>query len=196
MRNSIFVICAVFLISGCATMNYSQRYDPDVNFAQLRTYEIMPLPEKKKEDTLLLLKNLRFAVDRELQAKGYRQETGNPDFLVAIHAVTRKEVDVQQYGYSYSDGFYDHPYYLDPSRPYDPYYYPRHIGPEYYEYRSGVDVYEYRVGTLVVDIVSAEKKELVWRGVAEGVLKDDITQEYIRDIVANIMKAFPPPAVQ
>ncbi len=196
MRNVIIAMCAVFLLMSCGGMNYSQRYDPAVNFEQFKTYVILPLPDKKGKDTLLLLKNMSFAVDKALQAKGYRQETNNPDFLVALHAVTERRVDVQQYGYAYSSGFYDHPAYLNRHGEHGHYYPRTSVGPETYEYRRGVDVYEYRVANLLVDIVRAEGKELVWRGTAEGVLQDNITQQYIRDIVTNILKGFPPPAVQ
>jgi hypothetical protein len=194
MRKAIVVLCAVFLLAGCAGMNYSQRYDPEVDFTQLKTYTTMPLPEKKKQDTILLLKNMRFAADKELQSKGYGRDDSNPDFLVALHAVTENRVDVEQYGYSYSTGFYDHPAYLDRRRRHDPYYYD-YYAPERREYRSGYDVYEYRVGTLVVDIIDADKKELIWRGIAEGVLQDDITHEYVRGIITGILRGFPPPTV-
>jgi hypothetical protein len=195
MRKSVIVLCAVFLIYGCSGMYYGQRYDPDVNFGQLKTFSIMPLPEKKGKNTVLLLKNLRFAVDKELQARGFTKEEDDPDFLVALHVMTRRAVDMEQYGYSYSTGFYDHPYYLGRHGGYGRHDY-GYTGPEIYEYRSGVAVYEYTEGTLVVDIVSADKKELIWRGTSEGVLEDNLTQEYIRDIVAKILKVFPPPALQ
>ncbi|MEJ2183601.1 MAG: DUF4136 domain-containing protein [Nitrospirota bacterium] len=194
MRKGIVVFWAAFLLWGCAGMDYSYRYDPGVNYGQLKTYSFMPISEKGKEDTILLMKGMRFAVNQDLEARGYRRVTENPDFLVALHAVTEQRVDVQQYGYAYSPGFYEHPAFLH-RRPFwgrpEPFAY---SGPGYYEYRSGVDVYKYRVATLVVDIVRADQKELVWRGTAHGELGEDATQKDIRKIVDKILRGFPPPA--
>jgi hypothetical protein len=174
-------------------MEYSHRFDPAVDYGRLRTYRFMPIPEDVKVDTLLLMKNMRFAADTALKARGYRQAMRNPDFLVALHAETERRTEVQRYGYAYSPGFYDHPAYLHDRR----FRHPRpygHFGPEYYEYRSGVDVYEYRVGTLVVDIVRAEERELIWRGTARGRLREDFTQGDVQRIVQRILRDFPPPA--
>ncbi|MEJ2324459.1 MAG: DUF4136 domain-containing protein [Nitrospirota bacterium] len=197
MRKALLVLWAALLLGGCAGMEYSTRYDPAFDFGRLRTYQFMPIPEDEKGDTLLLLKNMRFAADMALQARGYRPTKLSPDFLVALHATTEKRTEVQRYGYAYSPGFYDQPAYIYDrrfyrhARPYGYYY-----GPEYYEYRSGVDVYEYRVGTLIVDIVRAETRELIWRGTAQGRLGENFTQRDVQKIVERIMRDFPPPATR
>jgi hypothetical protein len=51
-------------------------------------------------------------------------------------------------------------------------------------------------GTLVVDILDREKRELLWRGMAEGALIDtrrsDQQQETIDKIVREVLKEYPP----
>jgi hypothetical protein len=65
-------------------------------------------------------------------------------------------------------------------------------GRENIEYRRGTDTYEYEVGTLIIDFVDAKKKELIWRGIATGVVNPNITAEDIDRIVAKIMENYPP----
>jgi len=56
-----------------------------------------------------------------------------------------------------------------------------------------------RFGTVVVDVTDAQTDELVWRGWAEGALQEapntDQLTAYIDNVVAKIMKDFPPPNV-
>ncbi|MGD8867211.1 MAG: DUF4136 domain-containing protein [Gemmatimonadales bacterium] len=52
-------------------------------------------------------------------------------------------------------------------------------------------------GTLVVDVVDARTRELIWRGWAEGAFYDmprpEQLDEYIGRVVGKTMKGFPPP---
>lgn len=192
MKNIFLVFCAAVLLAGCAGMDYTYRYDPSTDFAAYRTYGFMPLPEDAPESELLLLKSMRYAVDQELRGRGYRRVERNPDFLVAFHASTETRTDVQRYGYAYSSGFREHPLFFHQRRsflhPGFDYY-----GPDYTEYRTGADVYEYQIGILVVDMVDAGQKELVWRGKAEGRLDEKSLQDDVPKIVARLLKGFPPP---
>ena len=64
-------------------------------------------------------------------------------------------------------------------------------------YRAGGALGGLGIGTLVVDVSDAETGDLVWRGSAEGALQEapgtDQLTDYIDDVVAKIMKGFPPP---
>jgi Domain of unknown function (DUF4136) len=57
-------------------------------------------------------------------------------------------------------------------------------------------VQQYDQGTLVVDIADAREKELVWRGVAVGRVREqptpEQTTERVNEVVAAILKKFPP----
>ena len=54
----------------------------------------------------------------------------------------------------------------------------------------------YTEGTLVIDLVDAEKKEMVWRGMGTGIVKryknPEDAQRNIDKIVDRIMQGFPP----
>jgi hypothetical protein len=55
---------------------------------------------------------------------------------------------------------------------------------------------EHLVGTLVIDILDAGTRNLIWRGSAEGaVLRypgEPVSQEELDDIATRILREFPP----
>jgi len=57
-------------------------------------------------------------------------------------------------------------------------------------------VYYYEEGTLILDFVDAQSNELVWRGVARGILEDKPTpekqEEKINTAVEKMLKDYPP----
>ena len=60
--------------------------------------------------------------------------------------------------------------------------------------RTGaVRVESYKEGTLIIDLVDAERRELVWRGTATGAVSD-LTQaeKKLFGAVGRIFEAFPP----
>jgi hypothetical protein len=63
-------------------------------------------------------------------------------------------------------------------------------------YGGSTHVSYYEEATLVIDIISWENKELAWRGMATGVVKENQTgeeqQERLDGIVAQIFVAYPP----
>jgi hypothetical protein len=65
-----------------------------------------------------------------------------------------------------------------------------------YGYPAAIAVDGLGPGTIVVDVTDAQTGELAWRGWAEGALVDvpgpNQLTEYADEIVANIMKGFPP----
>jgi hypothetical protein len=105
------------------------------------------------------------------------------------------------FGYPYRFG-YRYPYYGFGR--YGPYrgvgFYPG-IGVTYttapgFGYPAGSPVGGLQIGSLVVEVTDAKTGELVWRGWADGALQEapgpDQLPAYIDDVVAKIMKDFPP----
>ena len=187
----ILLIMCLGFAAGCAALDVHYDFDREVDFALIQTYDWMSVPQKT-QDNELTLKHMRSAVNKQLQAKGLTVTSNNPDVLIAMHGGKEKKVDVQEWGYAYRDRDYYHtgPYY--PSNMYPPPYPADPHGRENIEYRRGTDTYEYEVGTLIIDFVDAKKKELIWRGIATGVVNPNITAEDIDRIVAKIMENYPP----
>lgn len=173
------------LVVSCATFDINYDYDPEFDFAVLKTYDWMSIPKKHRANELTI-KHIKSAVNRELRARGLTMTSENPDVLIALHGGKEKKVDVQEWGYAYGHGGYygGGPYWRGA--------YGRPYGPETYHYRRGIDTYEYEVGTLIIDFVEAKKKELLWRGSAFGVVDPHITIEEINEIIGKILANYPP----
>jgi len=152
----------------------SYDYNRDADFKHLRTHGWLPVPDKANLNSLDL-ERIKKAVDVELQTKGLKMATDNPDFLVAGHLVKKDKVNVTNWGYGYG-------------------HYGRYWGP------GGVNVYQYEEGSLILDFVDAESKDLIWRGVAKADFDDATTPEkrdkLIKEAVQKILKNFPPPSPQ
>ena len=56
---------------------------------------------------------------------------------------------------------------------------------------------QFQEGTFILDLIDAEADQLVWRGIAEGVLEDYPTPEQmdreVNDMVKRILSKYPPP---
>ena len=126
----------------------------------------------------LVTQALKAATRREMEARGYRYAEAGADLLVNFNAQLADRTDVQ----------------------------PRAMpvpNPEYYGYRSyitwpdyGVVVDQYQEGTLNIDVVDAQRKRLIWEGVAIGRVTEKVQRhrsEAIDRAVAEIFKAYPVP---
>jgi Domain of unknown function (DUF4136) len=190
MKRFIILTGILMLLFGCASLDVSYDYDPEINFAALRTFDWLPVPEKaqaKAQSNELTIKHIKLAVSRELNAKGLQMSSENPDILIALHGGKEKKVDVQEWGYGYRDRDYSH-WGLAPRGPW----YPQPAGRDYFDYRRGLDTYEYEVGTLIIDFIDAKTKSLIWRGTATGVVDPTVTSEKINEVVKKILENFPP----
>jgi hypothetical protein len=178
------IFCIFILIAGCASMSVNYNYDQRVNFAALKTYNWLPTPPKS-EVNQLTIRNIEFAVDKQLQAKGLKMSSENPDFLIAAYVTKQTKVDTEQWGYAYGSGNFFH------GGPYG-----RFGGgaPANYDFRSGTDTYVYDIGTLIIDFVGPGTKELIWRGTATAEIDPSAPQiELVNKAVARVLENFPPP---
>ena len=186
MKRCATIIGLLVLCFGCATINVTHDYDPEFDFSRVETYDWMPIPEKSQYNELTV-KHIKLAVNRELGAKGLRMTSENPQMLIAIHGGKERRVDVQEWGYAYDDRNYQS---WGTWHRRDPFLTPG--GTDRLEYRRGTDTYEYDVGTLIIDFVDAQKKSLIWRGTASGVVDPGKTAEQVNESVRRLLENFPP----
>jgi hypothetical protein len=177
------IFCTSILIAGCASMSVNYDYDQRVNFASLKTYDWLPTPQKARISELTI-KNIEFAVDKQLEAKGLKMSSENPDFLIAVHVTKQTKVDTEQWGYAYGNGNFFHGGRFS-----------RFGGATSdYQFRSGTDTYVYEIGTLIVDFVDTKTRELIWRGTATAEIDPSAPSiDLINKAVAKILENFPPP---
>jgi hypothetical protein len=157
-------------LCACSSLETSFDYDTAADFSRLSTYtwiETTPGAEASS----LTLQRVRAAVDEALAARGYRADSQAPDFLVAAHISTEERTQVTDWGYTYA---------------------PRGA---WYGARD-IDVYTYQEGTLILDVVDAASRSLMWRGTASRMVDPSWTpeerEEIVREAVAELLERFPP----
>jgi hypothetical protein len=154
----------------------SYDYNRSLNFTYLMTYDWLPVP-KGAIISNLDVERINNAVNNELEAKGLRSTTSNPDFLIAKHLATKDKLRIENFGYYYDDSIF---YYGESYRGY-----------------GRLRAYQYEEGILILDFVDPKSKKLIWRGSAKGVISDATTpkkrDKLINEAVHKILKNYPPP---
>jgi hypothetical protein len=180
----VYLLAVLFTmaLAGCSSLSVNSDYDPDYDFSTLKKFRFATDEESSKKDLLannpLLKKRIQSSVKKELLKKGFQFiEGGGADFVVNIMAGTEEKTEVSSspnvyygWGYGYWGGYYG---------------------------GSNVTVTNYTEGTVLIDIISTEKNQLVWRGVIKDVIDRTATtheekQEYLDYIVTEGLKDFPP----
>ncbi len=153
-------LAGVLALAGCAALGpeITTDYDATADFSQYKTFAVMEREERGETRTYDTLGDQRVirAVTRELEALGYRRVEEDPDLLVNFAMTTEKVQDVRTvpsmpppwYGWRGS------------------YYYPWPA----YSYETRIDTYQR--GTLFIDLIDAERRQLVW----EATATDRVTQ--------------------
>lgn len=177
---SIFVVSLVFVLISCSSVKVTTDHDPEIDFSKYNTY-LWYTGEMPTDDQLnanpLVKKRVASSVEKALESKGFtKDEDGQADMVVIIHAGSKDKMQVTNYGY----GGYGYGGYFG----------------GWGGYGGGTDVYHYEEATLIIDLIDLELKELVWRGTGTGTVKNysdqQEMQEAIDEVVAKIMNDFPP----
>ena len=168
---------AALLLAGCETGPQVRSItEPGANLSAYHTYSFAAQPGTNRGGNVTPLTTFfESAIAREMTARGYQQVDSGGDLLVNFNARVSEKADIQStpgpmYGYGYygyRGGMY--------------------MGPE-------VQTVRYKVGTANIDVVDAKRRVVVWEGIAERELSDDIMrnpQPAIDSTVAKMFAQFP-----
>ena len=175
MFKAIPVLMLFVLIASCSSVKVASDYDKAADFNQYKTFAFFKTGIDKAEISDLDKRRMLRAIESEMMAKGFTKSE-NPDLLVSIFTKSRDKVNVynNNYGYGpYGYGWGWSPYYWNAG---------------YNNVSTSTE------GTLYVDLIDANKKELVWQGMGVGYLSErmDKKEERIKEFVAKIMEKYPP----
>ena len=168
----------VALLAGCATTDApDMRVDLDRN-ADFSVYRTFGFPKETGTDrggyATLVTSYFKSSVTTAMEARGYKYSAENPDLLVNFYMNTRDRTESRATPggyYRYRDGLYGG-------------------WPMYPDDRT----ITYQVGTINLDIVDAEKKQLVWEGVSEGVVTEESLANpkvKVNAVVTELMRRYP-----
>ena len=167
------ILMLFFVMASCSSVRVAADYDKNVEFSQYKTFAFYKPGIDKAEISDLDKRRILRAIEAELMAKGFtKSET--PDLLVSMFTKSREQVNVYNNGYGpYGYGWGWSPYYWN-------------------NYNTSVSTST--EGILYIDLIDANKKEMIWQGMGTGYLsqKMDKKEERIKEFVAKIMEKYPP----
>lgn len=180
-------LLSVSVLAGCSSNQpvYEFDYDQNYDFGQLETYRWY---DDVVDNRLAAYRQyngsdhrIRDAVARELKKKGIVEAKGNQADIWLNYQLSKQQtqkisgqdggvhggVGMGTYGSAVSVG-----------------------------YSTGPRVRVYEDGTAILDVIDAETKKIVWRGVAEGRLKNDRDLDDKRrataEVISAVLAEFPP----
>ena len=178
------VVAASLFAAGCSTpkINTRSQSDPNVNLASYKTWGFVAEPGTNRGGySTPITTYFKTAITREMNSRGYTYSENSPDLLINFNTNAKEQVDIRSspsmsYGYGYygyRGGLYA-------------------AGPMY----GGTDVQtiRYKQGTANIDVVDAAKKQLVWEGVAEGKITDEMMknpQATIDGVILDMFMNYP-----
>jgi hypothetical protein len=149
---------------------------PGINFGDFKTYDFYKLEasgDTSSKRFAAYTDKLRQAIANELNSKGYRESSSNPDLLVNVGIVVTQQTQTRETNIREA---------------------PRYIGQRRYSWKSEeVVVGKYRSGTVTIDLVENKKNNMVWQGTLEGIISEK-QKNFEADInkgVATLFAKFP-----
>ena len=182
-----YLITAAIIAWSCApSFKVNSDYDKAVDFTTYKKFALFNPDNLNKAITELNRSRVFAAIKNEMTKKGFVEDAASPDLLVNVVAIfeDRQSVSSTTTGGGMYGGYY---------------------GGMYGAYGWGggtshtnVDVRHYKDGSLIIDVVEASTKKLIWQGTGnkeiDGPVKDPDTK--IPKAVAQIMESFPPKAAK
>lgn len=174
---------AAVLLSSCASgPDIRSDYDRSVDFGAFTSYNFFnPMGIENPNYSTIYGSVFREAISREMDSRGYVL-SDDPDLLLNVSAKLQDKTKVTTYNDPYPVGYYG----------YRRGYYDPWMG---YGYGTSTHVSQYTEGTVNIDMVDARAKRMVWEGVAVGRLKENRSNEEVREAinggVATMFQGFP-----
>lgn len=175
------VLLATLVLNACGAIPVSTDSNPEWTMPAQPAYVWMKRPAHNVDpmvDNDLVEARVKRAVDEQLAAKGFSLAVSEAaaNVLVTYHIGEEEKLDINTFHSNF--GYYPCWHCWGPG------------------FNNDIWVSQYTQGKLVIDIVDAQTRKLVWRGVAERrVPSFDSPQErdaYMRETVAAIFKKFSP----
>jgi hypothetical protein len=162
---SLFLLA---IVASCSSIRVASDYDNTVDFSKYKTFSFLKSGIDKVPISEFDKKRIMKSIETELGKKGItRSET--PDLLVNFFTKESQVVDASPYyyggwGYGWGYGW------------------------------GGTYVTTSTEGELYIDLIDAQKKELIWQGQGTGYLEQYSSQKdkKVNEFVAKILMQYPP----
>lgn len=170
----IIPLFMIALFVSCSSVQVANDYDKTVDYSQFKTFAFYKSGVDKVEISDLDKKRILRAIEEQMVAKGF-SKSETPDLLINIFTKSREEVNINQFnaGWGYGWGWGWNPWMFG---------------------GNNTSISRSTEGTLFIDLIDAEKKELVWQGEGQGTLTKNVAkkEERIKEFVTKILEQYPP----
>ena len=180
--NLLFILITLVFITACSSpLKVTSDFDNSVDFTKYKTYGFYQLQDKSGAVSQLNQNRIIDAVKKQMAAKGFTESETNPDVLVNVVAYLKERQQVTANTNYYGYGGYYRPYAW---------------GGGMASGTTTYSTYNYHDGTLMIDVIDAAKKQLVWQGVGNKEIDkpNKNPDQKINEAVTKIMASFPPGA--
>ena len=173
------LLALLILLSSCSSVKVAADYDKEAKFNDYKTFAFFKTGIDKAEISDLDKRRILRAIEAELLAKGFTKSE-KPDLLVSLFTKSQQRVDV--YNNSWGNGGWGWGGYAG-------------FGPSWgWGWNQQPSVSTSMQGHLYIDLIDANKKELVWQGMGTGYLSRNMEKKEarIKEFVTKIMEKYPP----
>ncbi|HEY4901478.1 MAG TPA: DUF4136 domain-containing protein [Terriglobales bacterium] len=168
-----FLLCLVIMFTcvGAQPQKIKVEYDKSLDFSKFKTYAIDTVENAARP---MLRLAIQAAVQDDLSKRGLTKVDANPDLYV------------QMYGAIDSDAIatYQDPIYGNAIPPLN------YGITMWYGIPGTVTTVVVHKGELVVDVIDAARKRLIWRGIAQQKLSSDNRQKLLDQVNTSVEKMF------
>ena len=184
-RIFLFVIATLLVTLGlyasAAAEKIRVHYDKSIDFAKYKTYGWAPVGAVAHP---MLALDIVGAVDQEMAARGLTKVRSNPDLLVQMYGAVDTEVSMTSNNPIYNATGGIPPFDPSMTSPGDSLYWDGFYG------NSTVVVHP---GQLIIDIIDAKGKKLIWRGMGSEAISSnpDKLMEEANSTISKLFKEYP-----
>jgi uncharacterized protein DUF4136 len=178
LRRARLISLLCLLISLACTAAQAQKikveYDKSLDFTKFKTFA---LDSNQASAKPMLRLAILAAVQDDLTKRGLEQVADNPDLYVQVYGASDSDVSFSYHDPIYGSGIP-----------------PLNYGITYwYNIPGTVTSVVVHKGELVVDVIDAGKKQLIWRGIAKQNLSDkrDKLLDQVNTAVEKLFKQYP-----
>jgi hypothetical protein len=173
----LLLLLSWFAVACSSPVKVTTDYDSKTDFSKFKSFSFYQLTDKSSGLSELNQQRIINAIKAELIKKGFVENVNNPDLLVNATAIVTEKQQVTATNY-YNYGGYYRPYYWGPT----------YVGPTVY------NVKELREGSLVIDVIDASTKHLLWQSTGNKEIDTGLKspETEIPAAVTKILAYFPP----
>ncbi|RIV36317.1 DUF4136 domain-containing protein [Flagellimonas lutimaris] len=181
LQRFALAVFAFGLLASCSSVRVISDYDQKADFNNYKSYAFYKTGIDKAQISDLDKKRILRAIEAEMGSRGF-VKSDNPDVLISIFTKERERVDVynNNFGMGWGWGGFYSPWAWGPG----------------WGWGYGNNVSTRTEGSLYIDVIDANKKELVWQGRGVGSLNNtkniEKKEQRIKEFVSHILKEYPP----